>query len=141
MAKNQEEIRATVPANNSWHTKELEEKAAKYGMKKSDFVFMAVDAFINFDDEFLQTLKKQSARLHIPMYIMIQNTIISNIAKNRAKNEVCGGMPGQLDEYPMFSDASDSYMLTGKALEEYLFDQYVKEFRQKKEENGRDLVK
>jgi len=27
-------------------------------------------------------------------------------------------------------------MLTGKALEEYLFDQYVKEFRQKKEEKG-----
>lgn len=136
MGKNQEEIRATVPANNSWHTKELEEKAAKYGMKKSDFVFMAVDCFMNFDDDFINTMRDRSAGLRVPLYVVIQNTIIAEIAKYLARHEVYGGMEIKLDEYPMFSDASGSYMLTGKALEEYLFDRYVKEFRQEKGEQS-----
>ena len=47
MAKNQEEIRATVPAGNAWHTEDIEAKAASYGMSKTKFILLAVDVFMN----------------------------------------------------------------------------------------------
>lgn len=46
MAK-QEQIRATVPASNPWHTEDIEAKAASYGMSKSKFMLLAVDVFMN----------------------------------------------------------------------------------------------
>ena len=56
MAKNQEEIRATVPAGNAWHSDDLEVKAKKHDMKKGDFVLKAVDVFMYLTKEEINDL-------------------------------------------------------------------------------------
>ena len=57
MAKNQEEIRATVPAGNAWHSDDLETKAKKHDMKKGDFILQAVDTFMHLTEEEVDDLR------------------------------------------------------------------------------------
>ena len=112
---NQEIIRTTIPANHSWHSEELEAKASMMGMNKSEFMLLAVDTFMNFDDEFLKTMKDRTVSLHIPMYIAIQNTIIAQSARILAKDKVFGGMVHTSEEFTIIKDESGWHRLTGKA--------------------------
>ena len=68
MAK-QEEIRATVPAGNAWHTPDIEKRAEMYGLKKTGFILMAVDAFLQL---------KQDDAENILDFIAIQKIIEKN---------------------------------------------------------------
>ena len=126
----QEIIRTTVPVGSKWRTDDLEAKAEKHGMNKSEFMIMAIDTFMGFDDDFIKTMQDRTVGMKIPMYVAIQNTIIAQHAKDQARQKVYGGMVVKREEFRMFSDASGWHMLTGKALEEYLIDLYVKEFEQ-----------
>lgn len=131
---NQEIIRTTIPANNKWHSEELEARAEMLGMSKSGFQLLAIDTFMNFDDEFIKTMIDRTTNLKIPLYVAIQNTIIAEFARDKARQSVYGGMVAKREEFPMLSDESGWHMLTGKALEEYLTELYIKEFEQEKKD-------
>lgn len=126
-----EKLNFNIPAGSKWKTVDVEKKAKEMGLQnKSEFMIMAIDTFMGFDDNFIKTMQDRSAGLHVPLYVAIQNTIIAQLAKDQARQRVHGGMVVKREEFPMFSDESGWHMLTGKALEEYLIDLYVKEFEQ-----------
>lgn len=135
-----EKINFNIPAGSKWGVADVEKKASEMGLQnKSELVVMALDMMMNFDDEFIKTMQDRAAGLHVPLHVAIQNTIIAQLAKDQARQKVFGGMVVKREEFPMFSDASGWHMLTGKALEEYLIDLYVKEFEQaKKDQNAAD---
>ena len=135
-----EKLNFNIPAGSKWKTVDVEKKAKEMGLQnKSEFMIMAIDTFMNFDDDFIKMMIDRTASLHIPLYVAIQNTIIAQSARILAKDKVFGGMVVKREEFPMFSDESGWHMLTGKALEEYLIDLYVKEFEQaKKDQNAAD---
>ena len=121
----QEIIRATVPANNNWHTEDLEAKATAMGMSKSDLILKAVDMMVNFDDEFLKYIKHYSDGLNIPEYLIIQNLVIKQIAKSQAKKKVWGAENRRLEEFIMVEDSKGSRMLTDQELLRALKDMYI----------------
>jgi len=43
----QEKIQLTIPASNKWHTEDLEAKAEKIGMSKSELILMATNLFMH----------------------------------------------------------------------------------------------
>ena len=50
MAK-QEKIQLTIPASNKWHTEDIEKRAEMYGLKKTGFILMAIDAFLQLKQD------------------------------------------------------------------------------------------
>ncbi len=126
MNKKQEEIRATVPARNAWHTRELEEKAKKHGLKKSEFILKAVDTFINFDDEFIEFIDDTAFNNHVAPYMVIQNMIINSLAREAAEDIVDGPRGRIRHEFTNVSDSNGYRMLTGEELKQHLTDLYVR---------------
>lgn len=134
MAKNQEEIRATVPAGNAWHSDDLEVKAKKHDMKKGDFVLKAVDTFINFDDNFIELIDQYADQFHVAPHMVIQNFIIEKLAKERAEDIVYGQQSRIRKEFITVSDGDGYRMMTGKELEKHLIDLYTREYQHEKNE-------
>lgn len=130
---NREEVRAYIPEDNAWHDADIKAKAEKLDMKKSEFILSAVDTFLNFDIDFLKAMQNRVIGLKVPMYVAIQNTIIAQLAKDQARQNVLGGMGAKREEFPMYrGDDGRLKLLTGKALEENLIELYTKEFEQEK---------
>lgn len=121
----QEIIRATVPANNNWHTEDLEAKATAMGMSKSDFILKAVDMMMNFGSSFYDYIKGYAEGLHIPEWVVIQNLVIKQIAKSQAKKKVWGAENRRLEEFIMVEDSKGSRMLTDQELLRALKDMYI----------------
>jgi hypothetical protein len=115
MAKNQEEIRATVPANNNWHTEDLEKKAKKRDMKKGDFVFMAVDILYNLDAGVMDEIEQYTQALHLPTWLVMQNMVIAWLAEHKAL--AATGQPKTLLEFQAYTDENGTpQTLTGRPL-------------------------
>lgn len=133
----QEIIRATVPANNNWHTEDLEAKATAMGMSKSDLILKAVDMMVNFDDEFLKYIKHYSDGLNIPEYLIIQNMIIWRMGEEDAQREVWGSLRGALPEFLHVHDEKGPRTLTGKELFAVAKDSKVEELKRQKEQHDK----
>lgn len=135
----QEIIRATVPANNNWHTEDLEAKATAMGMSKSDLILKAVDMMVNFDDEFLKYIKHYSDGLNIPEYLIIQNMIIWRMGEEAAQREVHGSLIKSLDEFIHVIDDKGPRTLTGKELYTVVKNSKVEELKRQKEQHDKIL--
>ena len=133
----QEIIRATVPANNNWHTEDLEAKATAMGMSKSDLILKAVDMMVNFDDEFLKYIKHYSDGLNIPEYLIIQNMIIWRMGEEDAQREVWGSFREALPEFFHVHDDRGPRTLTGKELYNVAKDSKVEELKRQKEQHDK----
>ena len=121
MTNNQEQLRITVPKNNEWHTAEVEKKAEAMGMEKGDFMFKALDMFMNFDEVFLNEIKRYAAGLKIPEYMVIQNITIARMAEKQGEAEAClelGIDPPKhiIYEFMQVSDKDGYRTLTGEEL-------------------------
>lgn len=133
----QEIIRATVPANNNWHTEDLEAKATAMGMSKSDLILKAVDMMVNFDDDFLKYIKHYSDGLKIPEYMVIQNMIILRMGEEAAQREVHGSLRKSLDEFIHVIDDKGPRTLTGKELYTVVKNSKVEELKRQKEQHDK----
>src|SRR5690554_2826437 len=112
----QEKVQATIPASNKWHTEDLEVKAEKHGMSKSEYLFMAIDTFMGFDDDFIKTMQKYADGLHTEMFIVIQNMIIRQLARNEVRQNVWGKAGEILDQFLTIDRGDGPYMMTGNEL-------------------------
>lgn len=133
MAK-QEIIKTTVPVGSKWRTDDLEAKAEKHGMNKSEFMIMAIDTFMGFDDDFIKTMQKYADGLHTEMFIVIQNMIIRQLARNEARKNVVGKAGEILDQFLTIDRGDGPYMMTGNELMDHLVKKYTFEEQRKKDE-------
>lgn len=113
----QERLQVTVPANNEWHTEDLEKKAEKLRMDKNEFIFNAIDLFYNLDVEVHKQIISNANSLKVPEYIFIQNMIIDILAKSAAEYEVYGINKSKMLPQFMFVDDDKGFrVITGKEL-------------------------
>jgi len=132
MVRKQEEIRATVPAGNKWHTEDVDKAAEALELSRSQFILLAVDMLVSFDPEFFNEIQRYAKGLMLPEYVVIQNTIIKRKAQDRAHREVWGGSE-ILDEFISTADDDGKLeIMTGAKLEKALFDTYILKERQEK---------
>lgn len=111
----QEKIQVTVPTNNAWHSDDLEEKAKKMGMSRSECALMAVHILMNFDDEIIQEIYKYARGLHVPAWLVMQNMIINQLAQNKVR--AGAGEPRTLIEFRAYTDENgEPQTMTGKRL-------------------------
>lgn len=129
----QEIIRATVPANNKWHTEDIEKKAADLGIDKGEFILKAVDMLLNFDETFYKKIQWYAEGLKIPEYMVIQNFIIDMIENNKAISEVWGSNHRVLPFF-MVEDDKGARTLTGDELRKERSEYYKREEMKKKAE-------
>lgn len=134
MVRKQEEIRATVPAKNDWHTEDVDKAAEALGISRSEFILKAVDMLIGFDKVFYKHIRSYAKGLKFPEFVVIQNIIIKRMAQERAHREVWGGSGEILDEFISLKDKEgDEFRIaTGPELEKILYDSYIWDERRKK---------
>lgn len=127
-------ISLRIPASVKWSEEDLINKAEKHGMNKSEFMIMAIDTFMGFDDDFIKTMQKYADGLHTELFIVIQNMIIRQLAKNKARQIVWGSAPEIRDQFMAVDRGEGFYMMTGQELMDHLVDRYTFEEQRKKDE-------
>lgn len=127
----QEKLQVTIPASNKWHTEDIEEKAAHYGMEKSEFIMTAVDMMMNFDETFYKRIQGYSEGLHIPEWLVMQNMIIKRMADEAAEYEVFGPSGKVLDEFMLVGEGFKRRAITGEELFNNLKQQYKVNYEKK----------
>lgn len=118
----------------SFTLQEVDEKANKIGLSRSEFVIKAVDMLMNFDDVFLEKIKMYSEGLNIPEWLVMQNFIIDMMAQDAAKMNVWGPSQDILMMFPMLNDGDGYRMVTGGELHEMLTKMYEGDEEKKKVE-------
>lgn len=130
----QEKLQATIPQDNKWHTEDIEAKAKSLGIDKREFILKAVDMLMNFDNGFYQRIRRYSTGLKVPEYVVIQNMIINQIAKNSAETKVWGEHQKMLKEFAFAGEGENMRMITGEELFNMLEGSYIHEEKRKKTE-------
>lgn len=125
----QERLTITIPTSNKWHTEDLEKKAEKLGMNKGDFLLEAVNMMMCFDDVFLKKLENQSEALKIPVWLLIQNTIIKNMAEDAAKVETKTARAKLMPEFSYIQEGETKRIVTGEELFDMLKDNFVHQIK------------
>lgn len=130
----QEKLQATIPAANKWHNEDIEVKAKKLGMEKSEFILKSIDMMMNFDEEFYKKIQKYSEGLNAPEYIVIQNMIIKNMASDAAKVETNTwvGKDKIMSEFQVVNDKGIIKMVTGEELFNSLKEEFIFEIKHNK---------
>lgn len=127
----QERLQSTIPNSNKWHNEDVEVKAKKLGMEKSEFILNAVDMMMNFDEIFFKRIQEYSNGLHIPEWLVIQNMIIKRMADEAAECEVFGQNGKVLDEFIMTGEGNKHETMTGEKLFNFLKDQSIQKYERK----------
>ena len=130
----QDKVQLTIPASNKWHTEDLEAKAEKVGMSRSEYSLMALDTFMGFDNDFIKTMQQYADGYNIPLYVVIQNFVIDKLAKEKASDKVYGQQSRIRKEFITVSDGAGNRMMTGEELDNTLVDLYTREYNKEKKE-------
>lgn len=126
-----EKLNFNIPAGSKWKTVDVEKKAKEMGLQnKSDLMVLAVDSFMNFDDEIMKEIRRYSDGLNVPIWLVMQNIIINQLAKQAAQKAADTYKGGVMNEFI----AIDGEMLTGDKLMKHLVDQYTRDEQQKQKE-------
>lgn len=99
--------------------------AAEKGLSRTDFMLKAVDMLLNFDEGFYKRVEEYAEALKLPEYMVIQNMVISEIAKKSAKAKVWGERQEMLFEFPVVSKGVQLRMMTGEELFKSLEKMYI----------------
>ena len=124
-----------LPADSEWTVEELNDRAEGMGMSRNEFIVKAIDMLMNFDDVFLDEVKKYSQGLKIPEYMVIQNVWLKRIAEEQgtaaAYEEAGWNQPiNILDEFIQVTDSKGTRTLTGQELLNVLKDKEYRETKQ-----------
>ena len=134
----QEQIRATVPAGNPWHTEDIEAKAAKMGMDKSSFILSAVDMLYNMDQEILAEVEKYASALHLPAWLVMQNMVVDQLTEYKAL--AMQGTPKTMLEFQAHVDDNGiPHTLTGKQLYDWLLDHKTRTAQRERDQRDNPL--
>lgn len=120
-------ISVRIPNGNKWNLKDIEEKSQKYGMEKSEFILAAIDMLMNFDEVFFKKIQSYAKGLNIPEYIVLQNMVINQFAKEAAEEAAYGPLRKVLHEFVHVTDEKGPRTLTGEELFNVLKDLHLQE--------------
>ena len=123
----QDEIRTTVPAKHSWHTADLEQRAAELGVDKGRLILAGVDLIMKFDPEFLDMVQSEADAINIPLWLYIQNKFIKIMAGEAAEFETGTFKTKELNEFRYINEGTCKRAITGKELFRLCKDEHIKE--------------
>lgn len=130
-----EKINFNIPAGSKWGVADVEKRAKELGLQnKSELVVMALDMMMNFDDDFIKTMQKYADGLHTDLFIVIQNMIIRQLARNEVRQNVWGKAGEIRDQFVAVDRGDGFYMMTGQELMDHLVKKYTFEEQRKKDE-------
>lgn len=140
----QEKLLFNIPADNEWHSGDVEKKAEELGFaNKSEFMLAAVDMMMGFDEVFFKKIKEAAEGYSVPIWTYIENTIIEKFAQTAAKVEAGTWRPELHHEFMYVSEASKetgvvkNRIITGEELFNNLkhtfLDEEKKKFKTSKE--------
>ncbi|SHH87085.1 hypothetical protein [Desulfosporosinus lacus] len=124
-------INVRIPDGTGYGLSDIEAKAKKLGMNKSELIMKGVSMMMNFDEVFLKRIQGYSEGLHIPEWLVLQNMIIKRMADEAAHYEVYGNSTKLLDEFMLIGDGIERRSVTGEELFNSLKDQYVIKYERK----------
>lgn len=127
----QERLQATIPNSNKWHNEDVEARAKQLGMEKSEFILNAVDMMMNFDETFFKKIQGYSEGLHIPEWLVMQNMIIKEMAKEAAEVATNTWRSKVLSEFMFVGEGFDKRTLTGEELFNQLKNQHVSDIQRR----------
>lgn len=137
MAK-QEKIQVTVPANNAWHSDDLDAKAEKMGMSRSEYALLAVDMLYNVDQDILAEVERYARGLHLPTWLVMQNMIIDQLTEYKVL--AAQGTPKTMLEFQAHVDDNGvPHTLTGKQLYDWLLDHKTRTVQRERDQRDNPL--
>jgi hypothetical protein len=86
MSKGQINVR--IPDNTGYGISDIDAKAKKLGITKSELVMKAITLMMNLDDELCSKIQIYSKSANIPEWVVIQNLLIETMASRAAKIEL-----------------------------------------------------
>ena len=139
MSKGQINIR--IPDSTEYGISDIEVKAKKLGITKSELIMKAITLIMNLDDELCSKIQIYSKSANIPEWVVIQNLLIETMASRAAKIEL-GTLTGEgatLVKIITVPDGSDGVKIANAA--EYFnalkHDFLIKEKIQNKNKKGK----
>ena len=116
MSRNYEKLQVNIPVGADFTIADIDNRAKELGIKRTELVIKAVELYINLDDLVISGLKKLEVGLQVPDYLILNNLVIENMAKNKANIELRGGNYQGHTPFVIISDELGLRMLTGKEL-------------------------
>lgn len=107
---------------------EIDERAEKLNMNRSQFVNMALQMVTSFDLDFWNRIQKYSDGLHIPEWAIIQNMLIDRFAREEAWMAVFGKPNSKIDDFIFFNTPDGPALLTGSEFAEIKYEHYTRQF-------------
>lgn len=86
MSKGQINVR--IPDSTGYGISDIEVKAKKLGITKSELIMKAITLMMNLDDELCSKIQIYSKSANIPEWVVIQNLLIETMASRAAKIEL-----------------------------------------------------
>ena len=116
MSRNYEKLQVNIPVGADFTIADIDNRAKELGIKRTELVIKAVELYINLDDLVISGLKKLEVGLQVPDYLILNNLVIENMAKNKANIELKGkGYQGPTP-FVIITDELGARMMTGKEL-------------------------
>ena len=116
-----------IPTSAKWSDLRVDEKAAIHGISRSAFMFLALDTFMGFDDEFLAEMRNYAKIFDEPLHIVIQNFIIDKLAREKGDAFLRRRPNIVHHEFVKVTDKYGTRTMTGKELSKHLTAQYCKQ--------------
>ena len=125
-------ISARISNDSGFTLRSIDDRADELGMSRTQFVLYAVKMVLSYDKAFFKTIRKIADDLHIHESIVIQNTIIDEWARQKARAEIYGDKDEQVRSFPIVRRLEGARMLTGDELFNHLYNVYLQEFKTEK---------
>jgi hypothetical protein len=105
---------------------DIDRTAEKHGLSRATFVVKATELMTKFDMFFMDNAANKAMELQLPIWLVIQNIFIKQLAQDAAKIEVYGPNPNRPLEEFMFTEKG---ILTGEQLFDKLKELYVAQLK------------
>ncbi len=127
-----EKVQANIPNDVNWNLKEVDERAKELKLDRSELIIKALDAYMNFDKEFLKFIEYYSKGLNLPEWLVMQNQVIKIMADKEAKAEIYGRHTEMLGEFRFVTENGIPRTITGLELKEMIKEERLGYYRQEK---------
>lgn len=116
------------------YLEKVDEAAARYNMNRTEFVLKAIDILANFDETFFKKIQQLSNTLNLPEWVVIQNIILDEMAKEVAELAVWDRTSKNFGKFMWIEDKAGSRIMTGSEYFDNRIKQYIWEEEKRKVE-------
>lgn len=113
-------ISVRIPDGKGYGLSDIEAKAKKIGITKSEFVMKSIDMMMNFDETFFKKIVEISKEYKAPEWLIIQSLLIKKFADQEAQDQVFGKPDLILNDLIAFGEPNKLF--------NYLKNEYVQKY-------------